>query len=50
LLEIINKSEYGPKRWKLIAKALNSATGGNKTPSQCCTFLLSKVLDSKLIQ
>jgi hypothetical protein len=35
LLEIINKSEYGPKKWKLIAKTLNAATGGNKTPSQC---------------
>jgi hypothetical protein len=35
LLEIIKSSEHGPKKWKQIAKALNVATGGQKTPSQC---------------
>ena len=40
LLEIIKSSEHGPKKWKQIAKALNSATGGQKTPSQCCKPLL----------
>eukprot|EP00029_Vermamoeba_vermiformis_P010267 TRINITY_DN5353_c0_g1_i2.p1 TRINITY_DN5353_c0_g1~~TRINITY_DN5353_c0_g1_i2.p1 ORF type:complete len:428 (-),score=62.89 TRINITY_DN5353_c0_g1_i2:69-1352(-) len=35
LLEIIKSSDHGPKKWKQIAKALNQATGGQKTPSQC---------------